>query len=154
MIDKEVSLYLSKNDYNQKYMTAIDLADLSYGIYEIENNDVIAYAHGKCQNVGSIGPGTYKIVKIKSHLDYDGVRYWRVVELKEIHTGEEIIVSTPGYEIAEAPIKLSEKKTDLNNIEIGSEIMLSIYENSDPGTLLLVVDSENGELFDGKSHKD
>lgn len=153
MIDKEVSLYLANNNYNQKYMTAIDLADLGYGIYKIENNDVVAYAHGKCQSVGSIGLGTYKIVKTKSHLDYDGVRYWRVVELEEIHTGEEIIVSTPGYEIAEAPIKLSEKKTDLNNIEIGNEIMLSVYENSEPGTLLLVVDSENGELFDGTNHK-
>jgi len=44
------------------------------------------------------------------------------------------------------------KKTDLGNIEIGSEIMLTVYENSVEGTTLLVVDSENGALFNGQEH--
>ena len=152
MTDKEVSLFLAHNTYNEKYLTAIDLADNGYGIYKIENNDVIAYAHGRCTSVGDAQPGTYKITKTKSHLDYEGVRYWRVVYLEEIHTKEQLIVSTPGYEIAEAPIKLSSTKTDLGNIEINNEIMLSVYENSDEGTILLIVDSENGVLFDGTKH--
>ena len=152
MTDKEVSLFLAHNTYNEKYLTAIDLADNGYGIYKIENNDVIAYAHGRCTSVGDAQPGTYKITKTKSHLDYEGVRYWRVVYLEEIHTKEQLIVSTLGYEIAEAPIKLSSTKTDLGNIEINNEIMLSVYENSDEGTSLLIVDSENGVLFDGTKH--
>ena len=45
-IDIEASLFLDNNVYTQPYLTAIDLSDGSYGIYEIKNNDVIAYAHG------------------------------------------------------------------------------------------------------------
>lgn len=150
MIDEEASLYLRNNDYKEKYLTTIDISDNSYGIYRIENNDVTAYAHGKCLTTGDAQPGTYRIVKTKSHLDYNGVRYWRVIELEEIHTHEKLIVSTPGYEIAEAPIKLSETKTDLGNVQIGQEIMLSVYENGSEGTILLIIDGET--LFDGTEH--
>ena len=34
-VDVEASLYLGKNDYHEKYLTAIDLSDMTYGIYEI-----------------------------------------------------------------------------------------------------------------------
>lgn len=142
-IDKEVSLFLTENEYRQKYLTAIDLSDLSYGIYEIKDNDVTAYAHGKCLSVGDASVGTYKVIETKSHLDYHDARYWNVVRLEEIDTKEELIVSTPPYKIAEAPIDLSEVD-ELGGIEIGSESMLSVYDNGDKGILLLVVDSKGG----------
>ena len=96
--------------------------------------------------------GTYKIVETKSHLDYHNARYWNVVRLEEIHTGEELIVSTPAYEIAEAPINKSEVD-DLGGVEIGSESMLSVYDNGDNGTILLVIDGEHSEYINGKEHK-
>lgn len=143
-IDEEVSLFLTKNKYRQKYLTAVDLSDLSYGIYEVKDNDVVAYAHGKCLSVGDTSVGTYTIVETKSHIDYHDARYWNVVRLEEVDTKEELIVSTPPYKIAEAPIELSEVD-ELGGIEIGSESMLSVYDNGSEGTLLLVIDSK-GEL--------
>ena len=151
-VDVEASLYLGKNDYYEKYLTAIDLSDMTYGIYEIQNNDVVAYAHGKCISTGDVDVGIYKIVETKSHIDYHDARYWNVVKLEEIHTGEEIIVSTPAYVIAEAPIELSEVD-DLGGIEIGSESMLSVYDNGDKNTILLVINGAQGEYVDGINHK-
>ena len=151
-VDVEANLYLEKNNYREKYLTVIDLSDMTYGIYEIKNNDVVAYAHGKCISTGDVSIGTYKIVETKSHIDYHDARYWNVVKLEEIHTGDEIIVSTPAYVIAEAPIELSEVD-DLGGIEIGSESMLSVYDNGDKGTILLVIDGERGEFVDGIGHR-
>jgi hypothetical protein len=152
-IDKEVSLYLTKNEYRHKYLTAIDLSDMTYGIYEIEDNDVIAYAHGKCVSIGDTKIGTYKIVNTKSHYDYHDARYWDIVELEEIHTGDKLIVSTPPYEIADAPIEKSDVD-DLGGVEIGSESMLSVYDNGDKNTILLVIDSKNDKYVDGINHND
>lgn len=147
-MDVEASMWLENNEYREKYLTIIDLADNKFGIYEIKNNDVVAYAHGSCESVGDVKPGTYEIIKTKSHYDYHDVRYWDVVELKEKHTGETIYVSTPGYEIAEKPISLAEKD-DLHNIQIRDEVMLTVYDNGDPGTVLLVIDSANDKMISG-----
>lgn len=151
-IDVEASYYLSKNEYKYKYLTAIDINDGTYGIYEVKNNDVVAYAHGKCVSVGNTKPGIYKIVETKSHLDYHDARYWNVVKLEEIHTGEELIVSTPPYEIADAPITPSDID-DLGGVEVGSESMLTVYDNGEDGIKLLVIDGNSGEYLDGKEHK-
>jgi len=48
IIDEEIGLFLANNEYNIKYLTAVDVATLDYGIYEVEENGVVAYAHGKC----------------------------------------------------------------------------------------------------------
>lgn len=149
-MDIEASMWLEDNEYREKYLTIIDLADSKFGIYEIKDNDVKAYAHGNCVSVGDVKPGTYEIVKTKSHYDYHDVRYWDVVELKEKHTDEIIYVSTPGYEIDERPISLVEKD-DLHDIQIQDDVMLTVYDNGDPGTVLLVIDSANDKMINGGS---
>ena len=140
-IDNEVNTYLEENAYKNKYLTAIDLSDSTYGIYEVEDNKVVAYAHGKCVSVGDTKPGTYKIVETKSHYDYHDARYWNVVKLEEVDSGEELIVSTPPYEIADAPIDASDVD-DLGGIEIGSESMLSVYDNGSDNTILIVINGK------------
>ena len=154
MIDNEVNYYLGDNSYEKPYITAIDAGEGDYGIYEIKDNKVVAYAHGKCVRIGEdVKPGVYKIVGTKSHLDYHDERYWRVIRLEEIHTGHEIVVSTPGYEIAEAPVNLTQDPDNSigldNGVEIGSEIMLTVFDNGAVGTILVVID---GELLNGKNH--
>lgn len=147
-MDVEASMWLEDNIYREKYLTVIDLADSKFGIYEIKDNDVKAYAHGNCVSVGDVKPGTYEIVKTKSHYDYHDVRYWDVIELEEKHTKEKIYVSTPGYEIAEKPISLADKD-DLHNVQIQDEVMLTVYDNGDLGTVLLVIDSANEKMISG-----
>lgn len=140
-IDIESSLFLNNNVYTQPYLTAIDLADGSYGIYEIKDNDVVAYAHGHCVSVGDAKVGIYKIVNTKSHLDYHNARYWYVVELEEIHTGEKLTVSSPPYEIEDTP-KLQSDVDDLNGVQINNEIMMTIFDNGSIGTILVVINSD------------
>ena len=140
-IDGSVSEFLDDNKYNYKYLTAIDIATSDYGIYEIENNTVVAYAHGKCVDMGNAQPGFYEIVGTRSHIDYHNVRYWRVVDLEEKNSKEKLIVSSSGYEIADAPITKIEGK-GLGNVQIDSEIMLTVYDNSEPGIILIVINSE------------
>lgn len=139
-IDIEASLFLENNVYTQPYLTAIDLADGSYGIYEIKDNDVIAYAHGYCVSVGNAKVGTYKIVNTKSHLDYHNTRYWYVVELEEIHTKEKLTVSSPPYEIEDTP-KLQSDTDDLNGVQIINDIMMTVFDNGSVGTILVIIDS-------------
>ncbi len=139
-IDGSVSGFLEDNKYNHKYLTAIDIATNDYGIYEIENNAVIAYAHGKCADMGNAQPGFYEIVGTRSHIDYHNVRYWRVVDLEEKSSKNKLIVSSSGYEIADAPITKVEG-SGLGNVQIDSEIMLTVYDNSEPGIVLIVIDS-------------
>ena len=143
-IDGSVNDFLSEEKYGHKYLTAIDINDNSYGIYEIKNNEVAAYAHGKCANVGEAKPGIYEIVNTKSHIDYHDVRYWRVVNLKERESGKDLIVSSSGYEIGDAPINKVES-SDLGNVQIDSEVMLTVYDNSEPGIVLIVIDSGEGK---------
>ena len=139
-IDGSVSGFLEDNKYNHKYLTAVDIATNDYGIYEIENNAVVAYAHGKCVDMGDAQPGFYEIVGTRSHIDYHDVRYWRVVDLEEKSSKNKLIVSSSGYEIADAPITKVEGK-GLGNVQIDSEIMLTVYDNSEPGIVLIVIDS-------------
>ena len=140
-IDIEASLFLDNNVYTQPYLTAIDLADGSYGIYEIKDNDVVAYAHGQCVSVGNAKVGTYKIVNTKSHLDYHNARYWYVVELEEIHTKEKLTVSSPPYEIDDTP-NLQSDVDDLNGVQIINDIMMTVFDNGSVGTILVVIDSD------------
>lgn len=151
-IDNEANYYLENNNYTNDYLTAIDISSGDYGIFEIKNNKVVAYAHGECQSVGNTKPGIYKIVETKSHLDYHDARYWNIVKLKEIHTDEEIYVSTPPYEIDDRPITLSDRD-ELNGVEITDEIMLTVYDNGSIGTVLLVIDGTKEEFLDGKNHQ-
>ena len=142
-IDTEVAKYLSENTYQYNYFTAIDIASGDYGIYEInhENNSVAAYAHGKCVSVGKARPGIYEIVNTASHLDYHDVRYWHIVNLKEIgNENNKVIVSSSGYEISEGKTQKKEDDGSLGNVQIDSEIMLTVYDNSVPGIILMVVD--------------
>ena len=139
-IDGSVSGFLEDNKYNHKYLTAVDIATNDYGIYEIENNAVVAYAHGKCVDMGDAQPGFYEIVGTRSHIDYHNVRYWRVVDLEEKSSKNKLIVSSSGYEIADAPITKVEG-SGLGNVQIDSEIMLTVYDNSEPGIILIVIDS-------------
>ena len=139
-IDGSVSGFLEDNKYNHKYLTAIDIATNDYGIYEIENNAVVAYAHGKCVDMGDAQPGFYEIVGTRSHIDYHNVRYWRVVDLEEKSSKNKLIVSSSGYEIADAPVTKVEG-SGLGNVQINSEIMLTVYDNSEPGIILIVIDS-------------
>ncbi len=139
-IDGSVSGFLEDNKYNHKYLTAVDIATNDYGIYEIENNAVVAYAHGKCVDMGDAQPGFYEIVGTRSHIDYHNVRYWRVVDLEEKSSKNKLIVSSSGYEIADAPITKVEG-SGLGNVQIDSEIMLTVYDNSEPGIVLIVIDS-------------
>lgn len=139
-IDGSVSGFLEDNKYNHKYLTAVDIATNDYGIYEIENNTVVAYAHGKCVDMGDAQPGFYEIVGTRSHIDYHDVRYWRVVDLEEKSSKNKLIVSSSGYEIADAPMNKVEG-SGLGNIQIDSEIMLTVYDNSEPGIILIVIDS-------------
>lgn len=139
-IDKSVNGFLEDNRYFHKYLTAIDIATNDYGIYEIKNNTVVAYAHGKCTDMGNAQPGFYEIVGTRSHIDYHNVRYWRVVDLEEKSNKNKLIVSSSGYEIADAPITRVDGN-GLGNVQIDSEIMLTVYDNSEPGIVLIVIDS-------------
>ena len=136
-IDNAISDFLIEHiDYDKKYLTAIDISDNSYGIYELnEKNEIKAFAHGKCLSTGDAIEGIYYIEKTVSHIDVDNVRYWRVVDM----TGD-LVVSSGGYEIADLP----ETKVDTDgfgNIMIDSGIMLTVYDNSEPGIALVVIES-------------
>lgn len=143
-IDGSVGEFLNDNKYSYKYLTAIDIATNDYGIYEIKDNAVVAYAHGKCVSTGEAKPGIYEIVNTKSHVDYHDVRYWRVVNLEERESGDKLIVSSSGYEISDAPINKVESK-GMGNVQIDSEIMLTVYDNSEAGIVLIIIDSEEEE---------
>lgn len=143
-IDNAVSDFLIEHkDYDKKYLTAIDISDNSYGIYELnEKNEIKAFAHGKCLSTGDATEGIYYIEKTISHIDVDNVRYWRVVDM----TGD-LVVSSGGYEIADLP----ETKVDTDgfgNIMIDSGIMLTVYDNSEPGIALVVIESQKVEKSD------
>lgn len=142
-IDREVGKYLSENKYDFKYITAIDLSDGMYGIYEIKKNEVKAYAHGKCTSIGEAQPGIYKIVEKKDYLDYHDARYWTVVYLERDEDGEELIVSSSPYEIDNKPIfRLNGDNTDdLGNIMIDGEVIKTVYDNSIEGIVLIIIDS-------------
>lgn len=137
-IDNCVGHYLaeSSGDYMHKYITAIDVGDQKYGIYEIQDNQVVAYAHGLCETTGDVEPGVYEIEDTKSHIDVGNVRYWRVVELTE-----GVMVTSPGYRMASAPIDKIDDE-GFGNVIIDSDIMLTVYDNSEPGIVLLVIDSK------------
>lgn len=148
-IDVAVAEYLELGpNYPFKYLTAIDVADGDYGIYEIGNNDEVkAYAHGKCVSVGSAEPGLYEIAGTKSHVDYHDVRYWRVVDLvslDDINQEKILTVSSSGYEIDDAPI-VKKDSVGFGNVMIDSEVMLTVYDNSEPGIILIVIDSKEEE---------
>ena len=143
-IDVAVSEYLFENEYEFKYLTAIDISTGQYGIYEIaKDNSVKAYAHGECVSTGDASPGIYEIQRTKSHVDYHDVRYWRVVELSEVDTDEELIVSSSGYEIDDAPIKKISDTGSFGNVMIDSDVMLTVYDNSMQGIILIVIDSKS-----------
>jgi len=143
-IDNAVSDFLIEHkNYDKKYLTAIDISDKSYGIYELnEKNEIKAFAHGKCLSTGDAAEGIYYIEKTISHVDVDNVRYWRVVDM----TGD-LVVTSGGYEIADLP----ETKVDTDgfgNIMIDSGIMLTVYDNSEPGIALVVIESQKVEKSD------
>ena len=142
-IDNYVSDYLAETagNYQYKYITAIDISDLKYGIYEIKNDRVVAYAHGLCETTGDVQPGVYKIESTKSHIDVNNIRYWRVVELTE-----GVLVTSPGYKLANIPMDKIDDK-GFGNVIISSDIMLTVYDNSEPGIVLIVIDSK-GETHD------
>lgn len=140
-IDTAVGMFLDDNHYNHKYLTAIDINTDDYGIYEIENDEVVAFAHGKCVSTGKAIPGFYEIQDTKSHIDYHNVRYWRVVNLKEKSSKNELVVSSSGYEIDNVPNVKIEDDGTFGNVMIDSDIMLTVYDNSEPGIILIVIDS-------------
>ena len=142
-IDREINKYLNENKYDFKYITAIDVNDGTYGIYEVKKNEVKAYAHGKCTNIGDAQPGVYEIVETKDYLDYHDARYWRVVYLKRESDEEDLIVSSSPYEIADTPeVRLEgDNADDLGNVMIDGDVMRTVYENSVPGIVLIVIDS-------------
>lgn len=140
-IDNAVSNFLIEHkDYDKKYITAIDISDKSYGIYELNGkNEIKAFAHGKCLSTGDAAEGVYYIENTISHIDVEDVRYWRVVDM----TGD-LVVTSGGYEIADLP----ETKVDTNgfgNVMIDSGIMLTVYDNSEPGIALVVIESQKVE---------
>ena len=97
----------------------------------------------------------YEIEGTKSHIDYHDTRYWRVVDLrstKGVGTKDEgevtLSVSSSGYEIDDAPI-VKKDSTGFGNVMIDSEIMLTVYDNSEPGIVLLVINSGDK---DGKNN--
>ena len=137
-IDNYVNDYLAETagNYQHKYITAIDISDLKYGIYEVKNDRVVAYAHGLCETTGKVQPGIYKIESTKSHIDVNNIRYWRVVELTE-----GVLVTSPGYKLANIPIDKVDDK-GFGNVIISSDIMLTVYDNSEPGIVLIVIDSK------------
>lgn len=146
-IDREIGKYLAENTYPYKYITAIDTFDNTYGIYEVKDNNVAAYAHGKCVSTGEAIPGVYEIEGTKSHIDYHDTRYWRVVDLRSTKgegTEDEgeitLSVSSSGYEIDDAPI-VKKDSVGFGNVMIDSEVMLTVYDNSEPGIVLLVINS-------------
>ncbi len=141
-IDTAVAEYLEENTYDHKYLTAIDIGTADYGIYEIgqdvqKGSIVKAYAHGKCTDVGDVKPGIYYIINTLSHIDYNNVRYWRVVNLTD-----GVTVTTAGYEIADLPTTRVQSE-GFGNIMIDSGIMLSVYDNSEPGIALIVIGEKN-----------
>lgn len=142
-IDREVGKYLSENKYDFKYITAIDLNDGMYGIYEVKRNEVKAYAHGKCTNVGEAQPGVYTIKDRRDYLDYHDARYWRVVYLED-EEGEELIVSSSPYEINDKPLLRinGDNADDLGNVMIDGEVINTVYDNGVEGIVLIVVDSD------------
>lgn len=137
-IDNAASDFLIEHkDYDKKYLTAIDISDNSYGIYELdEKNEVKAFAHGKCLSTGDATEGIYYIEKTISHIDVDNVRYWRVIDM----TGD-LVVSSGGYEIANLP-EIKVDTEGFGNVMIDSGIMLSVYDNSEPGIALVVIESQ------------
>ena len=147
-IDREVGKYLNENKYDFKYITAIDVSNDTYGIYEVKKNNVKAYAHGKCTGVGDAQPGVYKIVDIKDHLDYHNARYWRVVYLERESDNEELIVSSSPYEIGDKPLLRiqGDNADDLGNVMIDGEVMNTVYENSVNGIVLIVINSGKNNL--------
>lgn len=143
-IDNAISDFLIEHkDYDKKYLTAIDISDKSYGIYELNGkNEIKAFAHGKCLSTGNAVEGIYYIEKTISHIDNDGIRYWRVVDM----TGD-LVVSSGGYEIADLP-EIKVDTDGFGNVMIDSGIMLTVYDNSEPGIALIVIESqkiENGK---------
>lgn len=146
--DIAVEEFLDHNTYNYKYLTAIDLADKSYGIYEIDNNNVKSYAHGHCESVGKAAVGIYEIVDTQSHIDYHDIRYWRVVNLKERITQTSLVVTSSGYVIDDAPRDKAfvENNSGFGNVMIDSGIMLTVYDNSEPGIVLLVSNEGNYDV--------
>lgn len=148
-VDRAIGKYLAENTYPYKYITAIDTFDNTYGIYEVKDNDVAAYAHGKCVSTGEAIPGVYEIEGTKSHIDYHDTRYWRIVDLRSTTEDESEItlsVSSSGYEIDDAPI-IKKDSVGFGNVMIDSEVMLTVYDNSEPGIILLVINSgdKNGK---------
>ena len=141
-IDREVGKYLSENKYDFKYITAIDLSDGMYGIYEVKKNEVKAYAHGKCTSVGEADPGVYTIQERRDYLDYHDARYWRVIYLKD-EEGEELIVSSSPYEINDKPLLkiVGDNADDLGNVMIDGEVINTVYDNGVEGIVLIIVDS-------------
>lgn len=133
-IDQAVSEFLTNNKYEHKYITAINVADSKYGVYEIENNAVKAYAHGHCVTTGDVEPGIYKVERTTSHLDEGGVRYWRVIDLTN-----DVYVTSPGYEIDDSPQKEINQE-GFGNIIIDNSIMLDVYDNAEQDIVLLVID--------------
>ena len=140
-IDNAASKYLLEHkDYDKKYITAIDISDKSYGIYELNGkNEIKAFAHGKCLSTGDATEGTYYIEKTISHIDVDNIRYWRVVDM----TGD-LVVTSGGYEINDLP-EIQVDTEGFGNVMIDSGIMLNIYDNSEPGIALVVIESQKVE---------
>ena len=141
-IDRKVGEYLNNNKYDFKYITAIDLNDGMYGIYEVKKNEVKAYAHGKCTSVGEAAPGVYTIKERKDYLDYHDARYWRVIYLED-EEGEELIVSSSPYEINDKPLLriIGDNADDLGNVMIDGEVINTVYDNGVAGIVLIIVDS-------------
>ena len=141
-IDREISKYLNNNKYDFKYITAIDLSDGMYGIYEVKKNEVKAYAHGKCTSVGEAEPGVYTIKERRDYLDYHDARYWRVIFLED-ENGEELIVSSSPYEINDKPLLkiMGDNADDLGNVMIDGGVINTVYDNGVEGIILIIVDS-------------
>ena len=141
-IDREISKYLNNNKYDFKYITAIDLSDGMYGIYEVKKNEVKAYAHGRCTSVGEAEPGVYTIKERKDYLDYHDARYWIVIFLED-ENGEELIVSSSPYEINDKPLLriIGDNADDLGNVMIDGGVINTVYDNGVEGIVLIIVDS-------------
>ena len=154
-IDGATNAFLKDNKYEHKYLTAIDINTKDYGIYEINENEVVAFAHGKCVSTGDAIPGFYEIEGTQSHIDYHNVRYWRIVKLREKSNKHELVVSSSGYEIDDAPInKVEDAENSLGNVMIDSEIMLTVYDNSEPGIVLIIIDSGKMKVYTEENDND